>query len=222
MIGSHKHFREDRGSVMTEFVMVSFILAMGMLFLIGMGFTLMTKQNAIVGARAAVYVRAWDQPPQVTNLNERIKNAVSPGREEWQVIALRESLQPHPEVEGIGTSNPDLEVDDQDGLLQRAINSIYQMINQEIGYEVNTSPTLGYLPTALKMDTYGLRARSRYYLPHQTWTCRQSGGASYFGIGVNAGLTKLGVEVAKLPDFAKKLLDPGCCDSYEESYGIGP
>src|SRR5689334_11537372 len=74
----------ERGSVTTEFVLVIPLLALAMLFLMGLGYTLMTKQNALVGARAAVYYRApRTQIPQPAQFNELIGNAVSPGREEW-------------------------------------------------------------------------------------------------------------------------------------------
>lgn len=215
--------RNERGSASVEFVLILPVLAMGMLFLIGLGYTLMTKQNAIVGARAAVYFRAWDHPPEAGNLSGRIKNAISPGREEWRVLALREPIKPDPDLEDVGRSEPDLDVKEGENLLQRAIGAIYQMLNQEIAYEVNTTPTLGYLPAALKLDSTNLvRARSSYYLPHRTWTCKQSGGASYFAIGTSAGLSAVGVQMSKFPDKLRELMDPGCCETYNETYEGGP
>ncbi|HKR22312.1 MAG TPA: TadE/TadG family type IV pilus assembly protein, partial [Pyrinomonadaceae bacterium] len=76
----------ERGSVTTEFVFATPLLVIAMLFLMGLGYTLMTKQNAIVGARAAVYYRATrDQTPPPANVTAMIKDAVSPGREEWSL-----------------------------------------------------------------------------------------------------------------------------------------
>jgi hypothetical protein len=212
----------ETGAVTVEFVMVCPVLAAAMLFLIGMGYTLMTKQNAVAGARATVFASAWDHDPQLGNLNEDIKNAVSPQREEWQVSLLSQSLEPDPDLKDVGESSPDLDLNDGAGLLQGVVSGLYQALNREIGYEVSTLPSLGFVPGVLKLERYGLRARARYYLPHGTWSCKQTGAASYFGMGVNAGLSAIGVEVNRMPGWVKDILDPGCCDSYDESYERGP
>ena len=61
----------------TEFVFATPLLVIAMLFLMGLGYTLMTKQNAIVGARAAVYYRATrEETPPPANVTAMIKNAV--------------------------------------------------------------------------------------------------------------------------------------------------
>ena len=111
--------QDQRGSVTTEFVLVLPILALAMLLLMGLGYTLMTKQNAIVGARAAVFYRATlEHQPPPAEINARIKNAVSPGREEWDLEFHDGSMPPPPQ------GNP--------GEFGGVVSGIYSSFNQEI------------------------------------------------------------------------------------------
>ena len=182
----------ERGSATIEFVLVVPLLAFAMLFLMGLGYTLMTKQNAIVGARAAVYYRApREQVPAETTVNSLIKDAVSPAREEW-VLDFSEG-----NIENPATG--------QASMLQRGVSGIYQSFNKEIRYTANGTATLGFLPRIMELG----RAQGTYALPRGSWTCAQTGGGSYLSIT----LSGMG-----LPGQISGLLDLSCCETYSASY----
>ena len=182
----------ERGSVTVEFVLVVPLLALAMLFLMGLGYTLMTKQNAIVGARAAIYYRApRSQTPPVTTINALIKDAVSPAREEWTLDFSEGNLE-----------NPET---GQTSILQSGVNSIYQSFNKEIRYTANGTATLGFLPSIMELG----QAQGRYALPRGTWTCEQTGGSSYLSITLGS---------VGLPSRLSSFLDLSCCETYKASY----
>jgi hypothetical protein len=182
----------ERGSVTIEFVLVVPLLALAMLFLMGLGYTMMTKQNAIVGARAAVYYRApREQPPEAEEVNAMIKDAVSPAREEW-VLDFSEGRLEDP---GTGSVN----------ILQGAVDSIYQSFNKEMRYTARGTATLGFLPRIMELG----QAQGRYTLPRGTWTCAQTGGGGYLSIT----LSRMG-----LPSDISSWLDLSCCETYNASY----
>lgn len=178
----------QEGSVTTEFVMVLPLLAVAMLFLIGLGYTIMTKQNAVVGARAAVFYRAsLEEAPTDADLTAMIKDAVSPEREEWTLE------EPPGSVE-----SPDLGVT---GVIQGAVSALFGNLNKEIRYTVSGTATLGFLPRIMDLG----RARSSYYLPHRTWTCKQWGG-SY---------TRIVMSGVGVPSPVDRMFDLSCCESYQ-------
>ena len=187
-----EHRSNERGSATTEFVMVAPLLVVAMLFLMGMGYTLMTKQNAIVGARAAVYYQApREETPQPDEVNAMIKDAVSPAREEWRVDFSEGRLE-DPET---GRVN----------IFQGAVSSIYQTFNKEMTYTSHGTATLGFLPRIMELG----QAQGRYSLPRRTWTCEQTGGGSYLSIT----LSGMG-----LPSEISGFLSLSCCETYDASY----
>ena len=182
----------ERGSVTTEFVLVIPLLALAMLFLMGLGYAVMTKQNALVGARAAVYYRApRTQIPQPAQFNEFIGNAVSPGREEWAL----DFNQDNQAIPGIGTVP----------IIGDAIAWIFGSFNKEVKYTARGTATLGFLPRVMELG----EAQGNYSLPTGTWTCEQTGGGSYTSIL----LGQIG-----LPSEIGRLLDLSCCETYSATY----
>ena len=178
---------DQRGSITVEFIMIVPLLALAMLLLLGLGYSLMTKQNAIVGARAAVFHRArLDQTPPAQTMNAVIKDAVSPGRETW-TLDFDEANMDTPDIGG-------------GGWFQGAIDGIYQGLNKEIHYRARGTATLGFLPRIMNLG----KAESHYYLPHRTWTCAQTGG-SYAAIALGA---------VGLPGPISSWLDLSCCETY--------
>lgn len=207
---ARKNLRAERGSTTAEFVLVVPLFATAMMFLIGLGYTLMAKQNAIVGARGVVFYRiSLDQSPSVDELANMVEETVSPGREDWAVIDLGETPDSDPELSKVGQSKPERGAFSAIG---GVINSLYQMLNNEKGYQASAAPTLGFVPRALKLDG-SLRARSAYYLPEGTWTCDEIGSSSYVGLALNQ---------IPIPDWLKKKLNPGCCDTYSSTRGVAP
>lgn len=182
----------ERGSVTVEFVLAVPVLALAMLFLMGLGYTMMTKQNAIVGARAAVYYQApREQLPEAEEVNALIKDAVSPAREEW-VLDFSEGKLEDPATERVN-------------ILQGAVDSIYQGFNKEMRYTARGTATLGFLPRIMELG----QAQGRYTLPRGTWTCAQTGGGSYLSIALNG---------MGLPSEISGWLDLSCCETYDASY----
>lgn len=182
----------ERGSVTVEFVLVVPLLTFAMLFLMGLGYTMMTKQNAIVGARAAIYYRApREQPPEADEVNALIKDAVSPAREEWALDFSEGRL----EDPATGSVN----------ILQGAVDSIYQGFNKEMRYTANGTASLGFLPRIMELG----HAQGKYSLPRGTWTCAQTGGGSYLSIT----LSRMG-----LPSEISGWLDLSCCETYNATY----
>lgn len=184
--------KSERGSATVEFVLVVPLLALAMLFLMGLGYTMMTKQNAIVGARAAVYYQApREETPQTDEVNALIKDAVSPAREEW-VLDFSEGRLEDPET---GRVN----------IFQGAVSSIYQSFNKEMRYTAHGTATLGFLPRIMELG----QAQGRYSLPRRTWTCAQTGGGSYLSIA----LSGMG-----LPSEISGFLALSCCETYNATY----
>ena len=182
----------ERGSVTTEFVIVTPLLVIAMLFLLGLGYTVMTKQNAIVGARAAVYYRApRDRMPPPDAVTVMIKDAVSPGREEWS-LEFNEGSMDDPQTGGVS-------------FFQSVVNRIYQSFNKDIRYTAHGTATLGFLPRIMDLG----RARGVYSLPRGTWTCEQTDGGSYISVSLGA----LG-----LPSPFNRWLDLSCCETYDASF----
>lgn len=182
----------ERGSVTTEFVFVTPLLVIAMLFLMGLGYTVMTKQNAIVGARAAVYYRApRERVPPPDTVTAMVKVAVSPGREEWS-LDFNEGSMADPQT-------------GQTSFLQSGISRIYQSFNKDIRYTAHGTATLGFLPRIMDLG----RAKGAYSLPRGTWTCAQTGGGSYTSITLSA---------MGLPAPFNRWLDLSCCDTYSASY----
>ena len=183
---------DERGSVTTEFVLVIPLLALAMVFLMGLGYTVMTKQNALVGARAAVYYRAprtqISQPPQ---FNEFIGNAVSPGREEW-ALDFNQDNQASPVI-------------GQVPVIGNAIAGIFGRLNREVKYTARGTATLGFLPRVMDLG----EAHGYYSLPTGTWTCEQTGGGSY---------TSMLFGQIGLPSEISGLLDLSCCETYSATY----
>src|SRR5215212_7796986 len=183
---------DERGSVTDEFVLVVPLLAFAMLFLMGLGYTLMTKQNAIVGARAAVYYRApRTQPPSATTVNTLIKDAVSPAREEW-VLDFSEGNIQDPAT-------------GQVNILQSGVGRIYQSFNKEIRYTSNGTATLGLLPRIMELG----RAQGTYALPRGAWTCAETGSSSYLSITLNG---------IGLPSVLSRLAALTPCETYSATY----
>jgi TadE-like protein len=182
----------ERGSVTTEFVFVTPLLVLAMLILLGLGYTVMTKQNAIVGARAAVYYRApRDQMPPPDTVTATIKDAVSPGREQW-ALEFNEGSMDDPQTGSVS-------------FFQSVVNRIYQSFNKDIRYTAHGTATLGFLPRIMDLG----RAQGVYSLPRGTWTCAQTGGGSYTSITLGA----LG-----LPAPFNRWLDLSCCEIYDASF----
>src|SRR5215207_8513325 len=191
MMQSRKR-NNERGSVTTEFVLVIPLLALAMLFLMGLGYSVMTKQNALVGARAAVYYRApRTQIPQPAQFNELIGNAVSPGREEW-ALDFNQATQASPGISQVP-------------VIGVAVGEIFQSFNKEVKYTARGSATLGFLPRVMELG----QAQGTYTLPAGTWTCEQTGSGSY--------LPMLFGQMG-LPSEITGLLDLSCCETYSATY----
>lgn len=183
---------DQRGSVTVEFVMVVPLLAFAMLLLIGLGYTVMTKQNAMVGARAAVFYRVpRTQVPQPATVNAMIAEAVSPGREQWAVDFHEGNME-----------NPDTGFF---AIIGNVVGGIYQSFNKEFQYTARGSASLGILPRIMDLG----EAQATYTLPRGTWTCRQTGGASYTSMLLN----QIG-----LPSPINGWLELTRCESYNESF----
>jgi hypothetical protein len=150
----------ERGTAVIELVLSLFWIVFAMLFLIGLGHTLMNKQQALVAARYSAY---YEVGKGRAPTSQQAKSAIG-SAETWRVAA--------------GYENDGRDVPSADGsIISSAFSSLMGLISSQgtITYTASTTPTRGLLP---RMMT--LRASEHYTIANDTWTCEKSG--SYLSI----------------------------------------
>lgn len=177
--------RGERGTAVIELVLSLLWIVFAMLFLIGMGHTLMNKQHGLVAARfAAYYESGRERRPQAPQARAAVNSSGT-----W---TLTRGAVNDAGAAQTGGGSVMAEVLD-------AFNSILSFIGGEgeLTYTARTTPTRGLLPQMWG----GLRVSEHYTLATDTWTCEESG--SYLEIlGGKVGIP------GEIP------LDLSCCKTY--------
>jgi hypothetical protein len=151
----------EEGTAVIELALSLFWIVFAAMFLIGLGHTLMNKQQALVGARfGAFHESGTGRAPAASQM----KAAVS-SRESWGLT--RGTRGDGGEASGVA----------EGGIVGAAFNSLMGFIGRQgmITHTAETTPTRGILPRMMTV-----RASERYTLANDTWTCEKSG--SYFSI----------------------------------------
>jgi hypothetical protein len=169
--------RGEEGTAVIELVLSLFWILFAVMFLIGMGHTLINKQQGLVAARfAAFYESGRERSPGA----ELVTTAIS-SREAWSV-APGFGSDSRSAVSRSGLTGAL-------GVIGGAFNSLMGLLggHSTLTYTASTTPTRGLLP---RMNTY--HVSEHYALANGTWTCDKSGGdyLSVFvmEIGIPGGL----------------------------------
>lgn len=182
------HYRDQRGTSSVELVLLLPLIALSIMFLVGMGFALQNKQQAIVAARyAARYDSIYGSVPS----QENITKVVRTGPEQWRITDSSES--------STGVVNRAAS-DDVPGVINSAVTSLLNLFGADgiITATARTTPNRGPLPGLINTRD----AEARYHLVSGTWTCEK--GGSYIGI-LFSSITFIDVRNGF-----------SCCDTYKE------
>jgi Flp pilus assembly pilin Flp len=164
---SPQRFHRDQwGTSSIELVLLLPLIALAMMFLVGMGFALQNKQQSIVVAR---YAARYDSIHGAVPSPDQITKAVRTGPEQWRVTSNGERSAGEV-TRAIG--------DDVPGVINSAITSLLDAVGVDgvIVINASTRPVRGPLPGVVNSRD----AEARYYLASGTWTCEKDG--SYIGI----------------------------------------
>jgi hypothetical protein len=175
----------ERGTAAIELALCLLWIVFAMMLLIGLGYTLLNKQQGLVAARfAAFYEAGTERAP-----GPRLATAAINSRESWGVTP--------------GFDNSSDSAVSQSGL-QGALGVIGGAFNSLMGalggsstltYTARTTPTRGLLP---RLHTWNVA--EHYTLANGTWTCDKVGG------------DYISATIGRLPF---PLPDLSCCKTYQ-------
>ena len=176
----------ERGTSSVEMVLALFWIVFVMVFLIGMGHTLINRQHALVGSRfAAFYMADTRQDPSPQMVSTAI---ASP--EAW-------SLSPTLQNDSQGRTGGFGAI----GMIGSALDSVLGFVSSRgtLVYTASTTPTRGLLP---RMHTFN--ASASYTLANGTWTCEET-GADYLSVLTRSiGLPGLPLSLAKCETYHER------------------
>lgn len=177
----------ERGTASVELALSLFWIVFVMVFLIGMGHTLINRQQALVGARFAAFYRSdLGREPAAALVSSSIKSP-----ETWSLEPVYEN-DAGDVRDGVGGRG---------GMLGGILNSVMEKIDAfggdgSLTYTTSTRPTRGLLP-----HMFTLRASARYALSNDPWSCEK--GGSY-----------LDMLTSQVPLPAGMSLSLSCCTTY--------
>jgi hypothetical protein len=164
------------------------------LFMIGMGHVIITRQHAVVAAQfAATYNAAQGNGPS----GGRVSDAASAGGERWR-LSDQVASSAGDAAAGVGGH--------VSGLIGSALGAFVggAAARGVIRYTTQTTPNRGILPRFYNLGDAG----AKYQIANGTWTCRC--GGSYLSVILPA---------VRIPGFS---LDGNtCCETYQESLPEG-
>lgn len=201
--------KEERATSVMELVLTFPIVVFIMLFLIGMGHTLITKQQALVAARfTAQYSVVNGSAPTPAKLAQ----AASGGQGRWRASVNAEDSDGGA-AGGIGGG----------GILGSVLGFFNSFVGALTGdnrqvVRVSTTPERGIMPRLFRLGD----ATAVYVVEHNTWTC-EGGRGSYLSI-VTTEINNLAGSVPLL-GMVTGLINRAiggipCCETYE-SPGAG-
>jgi hypothetical protein len=147
--------KNERGTSVIEFMLWMPMIFFILVFFIGLGWTLMLRQQTLIAARyAAFYKEMGTSSPSAP----QVSGCVSPRGEQWQLI----------ENSSAAESTSGLSAGSTDG----GISSEFESVVSQLGvtgttsYQAEVVPRLGPLPSLLQLSN----SRATYVLPTGTWT----------------------------------------------------
>ena len=154
--------RCERGTSTLELTLLMPLVVFVMLFLLGMGYALITKQHAVAAARfAATYHRFQGQAPAAQDVSK----AASNNEDRWR-LSGRTSNTSGDAYRGIS------------GGVGSVISSVFGAFvgsagqSGRIRYDAATTPTRGLLPRLYQIGD----ATAQYQVEAGTWTCDKGNG----------------------------------------------
>lgn len=185
---------KERGLVSLEVALMLPMLVFLILFLIGMGHAIITRQHAVVAAQFAATYHAMqgNGPSEGT-----VSDAVSVEGERWR---LSDQVASSAGDAGVGIGGR------ISGLLGSALGSFVAGAGAQgrIRYTARTTPNRGILPRVYHLGEAG----SEYQIANGAWTCRC--GGNYLSVILPA---------VRIPGFS--LGERTCCKTYQESLPDG-
>jgi len=166
--------RREAGTASLELALSLFFIIFAMVFLLGLGHTLINKQQSLVAARFAAFQHAGSgRAPAAATVGRAV---ASP--ETWSLSA--------------GFTNDSNAGQAGGGLVGAGFSTLLGQLGRSgsVTYTASTTPTRGLLP---RMATF--RASSKYTLAVNPWSC--AGGGSYLSILLsNVGLGGLPLDLS--------------------------
>ena len=151
--------RGERGAAAVELALTLPLFVLGMVFLIGMGHTLITRQHGLVAARfAAFYHAARGSRPGAALVSQTVAGRT----EQWRLSHSSQSASGG-SFGGAG------------GIVESVFGSFVggQRGEGVLSYRADTTPRRGLLPRV-----YNLRdATGSYHLANKTWKCERGRGS---------------------------------------------
>jgi hypothetical protein len=184
----------ERGLISLELTLMLPMLVFLMLFMIGMGHAIITRQRAVVAAQfSATYHAAQGNGPS----GDKVSDAASAGSEQWR---LSEQVTSSAGDAGAGLGGR------ISGLIGSALGSFVGGAGARgvIRYTAQTTPNRGILPRFYNLGDAG----AKYQIANGTWTCRC--GGSYLSVILPA---------VRIPGFSPD--EKTCCETYQESLPEG-
>lgn len=184
-------FGGEEGTAAIELALVLPLAVIVILFLLGLGYTIMVKQQALVAARfSAFYHVSKESEPSIGEVSGAVVRLIRAPRERWEVTR--------------GSENAARDAGIDSGLLDslwEAVDSTLNGFGRDgiITYTASREPRRGALPRIYNFGQVG----AHYSLANGTWTCDR--GGNYFSLIVG----QLGV-----PSEINLPTTLSCCETY--------
>jgi hypothetical protein len=207
----------ERGAASLEFALLLPFVALTFSLLIGMGYTLSSKQHAMMAARFATYSYAErGVEPTVDQINQ----AAYQGIEVW-TPERTETTTPFAFGEDVADAasqnlqNAGIDIDETVTGMLDIFNSIFDALNigtPRVDYRTTTPADRGMVAY---IAGGSLTATGTYALPKGTWTCAQIQTPSYLGWVLGRPAVETVLEIASFGAFDTHSEE--CCNNYTGS-----
>jgi len=181
----------QEGSTSLEFAFSLMPVVFALMFFMGMGYTIGSKQHSVMAARytTTAYVASRNGSTYTKPSDSDVANAAFNGVEQWQT-AERSHQDMDANIDQSGVASGVL------GVFNGIMNALN--LNRVAGYEASTQPNRGLIANLYTVQ----RAKSQYFLVKGTWTCKEMGGSGY-----------LSWALSQVPLLNQ--LNSSCCETYD-------
>lgn len=196
----------EAGAVVVEFILAFPIAIFIILFLIGLGHTLITKQHALVAVR---YISQYRIVNKQNPSSEQVTRAVASIKENWS-LSVSEDVS---EFDASGTLKSGA-----GGVLGSVLSFFSGILDSLIGNHnvlvtASTRPERGLLPRIFRLNF----AQAAYIVEYDTWTCEGNKG-SY--VSIVSSEIRSQTSGIPLVSWVTNLIDRviggfSCCETYQ-------